>query len=127
MPKKTLNKSDIIEEIVHFEPPKSRSEKIVNALFNEMIQNLKEGKRIEFRGFGSFAAKEYEGYVGRNPDTGEETVKFAKSNITHPNMVRRYNRFFPSTRFRPTLFKIREILFPFFFFWIISLNNALTI
>ena len=82
MPKKTLNKSDLIEEIATiFEIPKSRSEKIVNALFSEMIQNLKEGKRIEFRGFGSFAAKEYEGYIGRNPDTGEETVVPAKRRL----------------------------------------------
>ena len=37
MPKKTLNKSDIIEEIATiFELPKSRAEKIVNALFNEI-------------------------------------------------------------------------------------------
>ena len=82
MPKKTLNKSDIIEEIaIIFELPKSRAEKIVNALFGEMIQNLKDGKRIEFRGFGSFAAKEYEGYVGRNPDTGEETIVPAKRRL----------------------------------------------
>jgi integration host factor subunit beta len=82
MPKRTLNKSDIIEEIATvFDIPKSRAEKIVNALFTEMIQNLKEGKRIEFRGFGSFAAKEYEGYVGRNPDTGEETIVPAKRRL----------------------------------------------
>ena len=82
MPKKTLNKSDIIEEIsIIFGLPKSRAEKIVNALFIEIIQNLKEGKRIEFRGFGSFAAKEYEGYVGRNPDTGEETIVPAKRRL----------------------------------------------
>lgn len=82
MPKKSLNKSDIIEEIaLIFEIPKSRSEKIVNALFTEMIENLKAGKRIEFRGFGSFAAKEYEGYVGRNPDTGEETIVPAKRRL----------------------------------------------
>ena len=82
MPKKSLNKSDIIEEIaLIFEIPKSRAEKIVNALFTEMIENLKAGKRIEFRGFGSFAAKEYEGYIGRNPDTGEETIVPAKRRL----------------------------------------------
>jgi len=82
MPKKTLNKSDIIEEIaIIFEIPKSRAEKIVNALFTEMVENLKAGKRIEFRGFGSFAAKEYEGYIGRNPDTGEETIVPAKRRL----------------------------------------------
>ncbi len=82
MSKKTLNKSDIIEEIaLIFELPKSRAEKIVNKLFAEMIQSLKDGQRIEFRGFGSFAAKEYDGYVGRNPDTGEETIVPAKRRL----------------------------------------------
>ncbi len=82
MPKKTLNKSDIIEEIaLIFELPKSRAEKIVNKLFEEMIESLKNGQRIEFRGFGSFAAKEYDGYVGRNPDTGEETIVPAKRRL----------------------------------------------
>ena len=82
MSKKTLNKSDIIEEMaLTFGIPKSRSERIVNSIFTEMIQSLKEGDRIEFRGFGSFVAKEYEGYVGRNPDTGEETIVPAKRRI----------------------------------------------
>ena len=72
---------DFALEVPVFLESKSRSEKIVNALFNEMIQNLKEGKRIEFRGFGSFAAKEYEGYIGRNPDTGEETAVPAKRRL----------------------------------------------
>ena len=44
-------------------------------------KTFQEGKRIEFRGFGSFAAKEYEGYIGRNPDTGEETVVPAKRRL----------------------------------------------
>ena len=32
---------------------------------------LLRGDRIEIRGFGSFKIKQYEGYVGRNPKTGE--------------------------------------------------------
>ena len=31
---------------------------------------MAEGDRVEPRGFGSFKAKEYEGYHGRDPKTG---------------------------------------------------------
>jgi hypothetical protein len=33
---------------------------------------LHEGDRIEIRGFGSFMVKEYQGYTGRNPKTGDK-------------------------------------------------------
>ena len=43
----------------------------VNALFNSIANTLARGGRAEIRGFGSFKAKEYEPYSGRNPKTGE--------------------------------------------------------
>lgn len=46
--------------------------KVVNTFFDSMKDALKNGDRIEIRGFGSFKIKEYEGYVGRNPRTGEK-------------------------------------------------------
>ncbi len=45
---------------------------IVNTFFDSIKDALKEGRRVEIRGFGSFKIKEYKGYVGRNPSTGEE-------------------------------------------------------
>lgn len=36
-----------------------------------MRDALLRGDRVEIRGFGSFKIKQYEGYVGRNPKTGE--------------------------------------------------------
>ncbi len=35
------------------------------------IALVKDGDRIEIRGFGSFMVKEYRGYTGRNPKTGD--------------------------------------------------------
>ena len=44
---------------------------IVDSLFDGMRESLEKGERIEIRGFGSFALRQYGGYKGRNPKTGE--------------------------------------------------------
>ena len=44
---------------------------MVDAFFAAMIEAMKEGRRIEIRGFGSFQVKDYDGYMGRNPRTGD--------------------------------------------------------
>ena len=43
----------------------------VNLFFNSIKETLIAGDRVEIRGFGSFNIKEYDGYTGRNPKTGE--------------------------------------------------------
>ena len=45
-------------------------EKIVDALFDEIITSMARGKRVELRGFGTFSAKVYKARTGRNPRTG---------------------------------------------------------
>jgi len=44
---------------------------IVDTLFDGMKESLEKGERIEIRGFGSFAVRDYGGYKGRNPKTGQ--------------------------------------------------------
>lgn len=46
-------------------------EKIVNTVFEEIIEALAHGNRVELRGFGAFSVKRREGRTGRNPRTGE--------------------------------------------------------
>jgi len=46
----------------------------VNIFFESMAEGLSEGKRIEIRGFGTFRVREYDGYMGRNPRTGESVA-----------------------------------------------------
>ena len=46
---------------------------LVDIFFDKMEKSLVKGERVEIRGFGSFKVKEYEGYSGRNPKTGEKT------------------------------------------------------
>lgn len=48
-----------------------QAEQIVNITFDSMIQALYDDERIEIRGFGSFANRNYKAYEGRNPKTGK--------------------------------------------------------
>jgi integration host factor subunit beta len=48
-----------------------KAEAVVVTIFEAMAEALGEGDRIEVRGFGSFAIREYRPYTGRNPKTGE--------------------------------------------------------
>jgi integration host factor subunit beta len=47
---------------------------IVNLVFDGFTDALKNGGRIELRGFGSFVVREYGAYKGRYPKTGESTT-----------------------------------------------------
>ncbi len=59
---------------------KPEAEKVVNLFFNEMVDALANGERVEIRGFCSFFVKEYGSYTGRNPKTGEK-VKIAPKKL----------------------------------------------
>jgi integration host factor subunit beta len=65
-------KSDLIWRIRHQNPHLYLQdvEKIVDALFDEIIASLARGKRIELRGFGTFSVKVHKARTGRNPRTG---------------------------------------------------------
>ncbi len=70
-----MNKSDLIMFLAkETDLPLRKSEEIVNLVFDTMSEALNDGDRIEIRGFGSFMVKEYEGYTGRNPKTGDKIV-----------------------------------------------------
>ncbi len=45
--------------------------KIIDILFNTVTQALKNGDRVELRGFGSFTTKLRNARIGRNPKTGD--------------------------------------------------------
>ncbi|MFH0724833.1 MAG: HU family DNA-binding protein [Pseudomonadota bacterium] len=50
---------------------RSQAAVVVSRLFDSMADALAKGDRVEMRGLCSFFVKEYEGYTGRNPKTGE--------------------------------------------------------
>ena len=45
--------------------------KIIDTLFNSVAKALKDGDRVELRGFGTFSTKIRNARIGRNPKTGE--------------------------------------------------------
>ena len=53
-------------------------EKIVDLFFNQIVQRLADGGRVELRGFGAFSTRDRKPRVGRNPRTGESVNVPAK-------------------------------------------------
>lgn len=45
-------------------------ERIVNVVFDEIVDALARGQRVELRGFGAFTVKHRGARTGRNPRTG---------------------------------------------------------
>ena len=67
-----MNKSQLIKTLSERqEISLDEASVIVNTFFDSIKDSLQRGDRVEIRGFGSFKIKEYEGYQGRNPSTGE--------------------------------------------------------
>ena len=60
-------------------------ERIVNVIFDEIVDALARGDRVELRGFGAFTVKHRAARLGRNPRTGtpvpvaEKFVPFFKT------------------------------------------------
>jgi integration host factor subunit beta len=46
-------------------------ERILDLFFNQIIQRLADGGRIELRGFGAFSTRDRDPRKGRNPRTGD--------------------------------------------------------
>ncbi|MEJ5366658.1 MAG: HU family DNA-binding protein [Desulfosoma sp.] len=67
-----MTKSQLIEALAKAEGITLKAAELaVNVAFESMEKALIQGDRVEIRGFGSFKVKNYEGYKGRNPKTGE--------------------------------------------------------
>ncbi len=54
-------------------------ERIVNTVFDEIVEAMARGDRVELRGFGAFSVKSRAARIGRNPRTGEAVEVEAKS------------------------------------------------
>lgn len=67
-----MTKAELVEEVAKsVELSKKDAEKIVNTVFERIIDALHSGEKIELRGFGSFRLRERKARIGRNPKTGE--------------------------------------------------------
>ena len=67
-----MKKSDLIVTLADKKNLKEKqATEIVDLMFNGFANELKNGGRIEIRGFGSFTVRKYKAYKGRNPRTGD--------------------------------------------------------
>lgn len=74
-----MNKSELIKTLAEeTNLPMEDATMVVNTFVDAMKDALIAGDRIEIRGFGSFKVKEYSGYAGRNPKTGESVSVIPK-------------------------------------------------
>jgi integration host factor subunit beta len=65
-------KSDLIAILVaKRQLTQKQAETTIETIFESMKSALCEGENIEIRGLGAFHVKDYQGYNGRNPKTGE--------------------------------------------------------
>lgn len=73
MSRKTVTRADL-SEAVYQEVGLSRNEsaELVEAVLDEISQNLVEGDNVKISSFGSFILRSKDGRIGRNPKTGEE-------------------------------------------------------
>lgn len=70
-----MTKKELIDLLAQAEDISRRTaKKIVDAVFDRLSNALERGDRIEVRGLGSFKIKQYDGYQGRNPKTGESVT-----------------------------------------------------
>ncbi len=67
-----MNKGNLVKKLSEkMEIQQREAKAIVDNIFDAMKESLEKGERIEIRGVGSFVMRQYGGYKGRNPKTGE--------------------------------------------------------
>ncbi|CUH60354.1 integration host factor subunit beta [Thalassobacter stenotrophicus] len=66
-------RSELIQKIADENPHLYQRdvERIVNTIFEEIIEAMADGDRVELRGFGAFSVKKRDARLGRNPRTGD--------------------------------------------------------
>ncbi len=68
-------KADIVNRVAAAsDVPRVKAAKAVDAIISAMKAALRDGKRIELRGFGVFQVRDRKKGVGRNPKTGVEVA-----------------------------------------------------
>ena len=73
-------KSELIQRISQKNPHLYHRdvERIINTVFDRIVEALGNGDRVELRGFGAFSVKDRQSREGRNPRTGQSVKVDAK-------------------------------------------------
>ncbi len=68
-----MNKLELIEALKkETNLTKNEASAVLKLFFDKMSETLANGDRVELRGLCTFFVKEYKGYTGRNPKSGEK-------------------------------------------------------
>ena len=80
----SINKKDLIEIIAKEQDqlPYRDIELSVKTIIETMVNSLRQGERIEIRGFGSFSLRYRKSRVGRNPKSGQ-SVNIEERYVPH--------------------------------------------
>lgn len=77
---KLMIKSELVQKLAEANPGLQQKvvERVVTTIFDEIVEALASGKRVELRGFGAFSTRDRMARTGRNPRTGEAVAVEAK-------------------------------------------------
>jgi DNA-binding protein HU-beta len=68
-----MNKTDLVNAVAEkSDLSKKDATKAVDAVFESVMDSLKNGDKVQLIGFGNFEVRERSARKGRNPQTGEE-------------------------------------------------------
>ena len=66
-----MTKAGLVDEVArNVQLTKKQAEAIVNVVLDSIVESLRDGEKIELRGFGSFRIRSRKSRTGRNPKTG---------------------------------------------------------
>ncbi|AKG14744.1 integration host factor subunit alpha [Moraxella bovoculi] len=78
-----LTKADMIDRLtIRLRITRQDARRIVDKFFEEISQNLADGKEVKISGFGNFELKDKKSRPGRNPKTGESIPVKARRVVT---------------------------------------------
>lgn len=80
----SIVKSKLLKQLINNYPNflKKDLEKFVDIILNEIKITLKEGNRVELRGFGIFSTNTQKARISRNPKTSEKINTPEKKQFT---------------------------------------------
>ncbi|HVR28273.1 MAG TPA: integration host factor subunit beta [Thermoanaerobaculia bacterium] len=75
-----MTKAELVDQVARTtQLTKKHAEIMVNTVFESIVDSLKDGEKIELRGFGSFRIRQRGSRTGRNPKTGARVEVPSKS------------------------------------------------
>ena len=75
-----MTKAELVDQVARTtQLTKKHAEIMVNTVFDSIVDSLKDGEKIELRGFGSFRIRQRGSRTGRNPKTGARVEVPSKS------------------------------------------------